>query len=283
MDWKRKKKIKNTLFYSVFALIVFLSVISIASKNSESEAKKESPVTKESTEIDLLRAENQSLKDKNRELIISRGKTVYLTFDDGPSENTKIILDLLKERNIKATFFPNGTDTPSARKLYARIVKEGHALGNHTYTHDYKNIYASKKQFVEDFERLQDLLTEATGVTPSIYRFPGGSNNQVHLSYGPATLMEEIIEDFDKKGRVYFDWNVDSTDANRATQEVDKIVQSVLSTVQKDRNNVILFHDSATKTSTAAALPVIVDQLLEEGYYFETLSPDSFRVQFFTP
>ncbi|MEG1594750.1 MAG: polysaccharide deacetylase family protein, partial [Oscillibacter sp.] len=104
-------------------------------------------------------------------------KTIFLTFDDGPSERTDEILDILAKQDVKATFFVIGrTDEVSLQRM-RNIVDAGHSLGLHSYSHDYKTIYASVENFLEDQYRLFQLIQDATGVTPSVFRFPGGSIN----------------------------------------------------------------------------------------------------------
>lgn len=92
------------------------------------------------------------------------GKKVYLTFDDGPSKETEKILDILKKRQVKATFFSIGRDDAFSKKMYQRIVKEGHTLGMHSYSHQYKEIYQSMDAFQADYERISNCLTAATGL-----------------------------------------------------------------------------------------------------------------------
>lgn len=106
-------------------------------------------------------------------------RQVYLTFDDGPSSNTDQILDILKEYDVKATFFVVGKTDERSVKAYQRIVDEGHTLAMHSYSHKYDEIYESKEAFAKDLNSLQEYLYETTGVWPRIYRFPGGSSNTV--------------------------------------------------------------------------------------------------------
>lgn len=211
-------------------------------------------------------------------------RTAYLTFDDGPSANTTRILDILRDHNVPATFFVIGSDSDSdfARRTYRRIVDEGHALGNHTYTHDYNKIYQSAGAFMEDFDQLQDHLEGITGIRPSIFRFPAGSNNQIHRQVQTANpyIMIEIMEALRSRGIQFFDWNVSSTDAAAVTLETEFIIENTLGNLAGRRNAILLFHDSSPKTTTVEALPEIIKTLKARGYQFETLTPDSFYVHF---
>ena len=143
---------------------------------------------------------------------VSNGKpgVIYLTFDDGPStKNTARLLDILKEENVKATFFL--TDKTNTDYLIKRMYDEGHTIGLHTASHNYKYIYSSTTNFIKDIEKIQEKVARITGEKSSIIRFPGGSSNTVS-SFNPGimcTLSNMVIE----KGYHYFDWNVSSGDA----------------------------------------------------------------------
>lgn len=235
---------------------------------------------------DTLQKENVALKKKleaaeaNEQAGTNTGtdKIAYLTFDDGPSDNTTKILDILKENNIKATFFVNGR---SDRKgTYERIVNEGHIIGNHTYSHDYAALYKTIDGFTYDMQKLDDFIYGITGVKPEILRFPGGSNNQVSYKYGGVDFMDKLTKHIKQSGIRYFDWNVDSTDASVGTQDKDKIISEVLKNAKNKKQAIILMHDSAPKTTTALALPAIITGLKDQGFKFATLSTEVNVVQF---
>lgn len=211
---------------------------------------------------------------------ISGEKIAYLTFDDGPSSNTIKILDTLKKYDIKATFFVNGRTDDKSKKIYKRIVEEGHTIGNHTYSHDYSYIYSGKAAFMKDFNKLQNYIKDLTGVKMTVLRFPGGSNNTVSYKYGGKGLMKQLTADMKNKGYVYFDWNVDSTDASVAKQSKSNIVRSVLNGCKGKKEAVILMHDSAPKTTSAEALPEIIEGLKKQGFQFDRISTDTYAPQF---
>lgn len=210
----------------------------------------------------------------------SGNKTAYLTFDDGPSINTIRILDTLKANNIKATFFVNGKTSSDSIGIYQRIVNEGHAIGNHTYSHEYSYIYKNKVNFFQDVDKLNALLESKVGITTKLFRFPGGSNNTVSHKYGSTGLTKEIAAELKSRGYVYFDWNVDSTDASVSKQSKEKIVKNVLSNSTGKNSAIILMHDSKPKTTTADALQPVIDGLKERGFKFDKLSTNSFAPQF---
>lgn len=185
---------------------------------------------------------------------------VYLTFDDGPSENTAKILDILKEKNIKATFFVIGQEDEESKELYQRIVDEGHTLGMHSYSHKYDVIYKSLDAFAEDMNHLQTYLEEVTGVTPTIMRFPGGSSNQVS-----NVDIKELIRYVKEQGITYYDWNVVSGDATSQVYTPDELVANVMDDVVKYHTSVVLMHDSSAKASTVEALKPMIEQLQDLG------------------
>jgi len=135
---------------------------------------------------------------------------------------------------------------------------------------------------MEDVVRLQEYLEKTTGVRPDVFRFPAGSNNQVHRQVQTENpyIMVEIMEALREKGLQFFDWNVSSTDAAAVTLEAEFIVENTLNNIAGRRNAIVLFHDSTPKTSTVEALPEIIQSLKARGYTFKTLSPDSYYVHF---
>jgi len=188
-------------------------------------------------------------------------KTVYLTFDDGPSNNTEEILAILKRYGVKATFFVNGKEDESLQPLYKKIVDEGHVIGMHSYTHVYKEVYASQEAFTYDLNRIQSFIYEKTGKLPTIYRFPGGSGNTV--SNLPVTQFEDILSN---RGIVYYDWNVVSGDASsRYGLPADVIANRVLSGVAANQESIVLMHDLPEKDTTVEALSTIIEGIQAMG------------------
>lgn len=246
-------------------------------KISKNKRKLKDEIEKEKLKKKKIEEEKKSrLREENS----NNKKIVYLTFDDGPSSNTSKILDILKENNINATFFVNGSNTEYCKAIYKRITNEGNAIGNHTYSHNYRYIYRNKENFIKDFYKLQNLIKETTGVEPNILRFPGGSNNTVSHNYGGKKIMKELTRHMDEKNYAYFDWNVDSTDASVPLQDKDKIIDSVLNNSINLNKAIVLMHDSGRKNTTVEALPEIIKELKSMGYEFRTLSPSEFRVVF---
>ena len=182
--------------------------------------------------------------------------TVYLTFDDGPSENTPEILAVLKNHGVKATFFVTGKESEEAEEWYKQIVADGHTLGMHSFSHKYSTIYESVDAFSADFTRLNDFIEDKTGVKCQFYRFPGGSSNQVS-----NTDMNEFIDYLGEQGMTYYDWNVVCGDATSQIYTADELVQNVMTDVVKYKYSVVLMHDAADKDSTVEALEKILQKL----------------------
>ena len=205
-------------------------------------------------------------EDGALEAVTELQKTVYLTFDDGPSKNTGKVLDVLKKYDVKATFFVIGKDmTEEGIGYLKRAVKEGHAIGMHTYCHDYKKIYASVGDFLADYDKLRQELTELLGFAPNIFRFPGGS----YCSYG-KNIRKELMEEMTRRGYSYYDWNVSAEDSI-GTVTAYSIRKNIFPRVYEVSSPVILMHDSSINCLTAELLPEIIEKLQAEGYTFETL------------
>lgn len=208
----------------------------------------ENDVEPEIEEPDTISEEDADEAEKMR--------NVYLTFDDGPSIYTNKILDILKEYDIKATFFVTGKDEPEYTELYQRIVEEGHTLGMHSYSHNYSELYASTESFINDFEKLQNYLYEITGVESKVYRFPGGSNSASGLGD-----IQGMIDYLDEQGVAYFDWNVTSKDSTTPMLSAEQIVDNCTQNIDYYNNAFILLHDSKERSSTVEALPQIIEKI----------------------
>ncbi len=189
---------------------------------------------------------------------------VYLTFDDGPCHYTPELLDILKEYGVRATFFVTA-QFPDYLPLIAREKNEGHAIGIHTYTHEF-SIYASVDTYLHDFNSMQEVVKAQTGSYANIMRFPGGSSNTVSARFceGIMTKLSELVQSM---GYHYFDWNVGSNDTG--TTDPDVIYHNVINGIEAQSSAVILMHD--LKPATIAAMPRILEYCIARGYTFATL------------
>ena len=199
--------------------------------------------------------------DENKE------KTVYLTFDDGPSGNTTAVLDALAAADAKATFFVIGSNIAGKEATLKRIVAEGHAIGVHTYSHNYNAVYASVEAFLEDFHQTYQAVYNAAGVYPTVFRFPGGSINGYNRN-----VYQEIISEMLRRGFVYYDWNGSCGDADGSARTWGQMADLVMQGVQNNDHPVILLHDGVDKAVTAQALPTILQRLTQAGYKCEALT-----------
>ena len=201
----------------------------------------------------------------------SSKKIVYLTFDDGPSENTDAILSILKQNHIPATFFVSGM-YPQYRHLIKKAYDEGNTIGLHTETHKYE-IYRSEQAYFDDLDQIAKIVKSEIGFVPAFVRFPGGSSNTVSRNYAQG-IMGKLAAELNKRGYQYYDWNADSTDAAHSEDNVADLVQHA--TACRDNNIVLLCHDAPHKGTTVQALQPIIDHYRAQGYTFKGISRSSY-------
>lgn len=211
---------------------------------------------------------NKSEDDEKEE------KYVYLTFDDGPSDLTPKVLDLLDQYDAKATFFVVCKNNEDCSEYLSEIVKRGHTLALHSYSHNYSLIYQSVDAFLSDYEKVYNWVYEETGYSPCLFRFPGGSTN------GSSAVTNNIIKEMERRGFTYYDWNVSSGDGSNLTT-TSNIIDNICSNVDNMENPVVLMHDGKGKHATLSALPTVLQKLADKGYTFraldDTLEPVQFR------
>ena len=193
-------------------------------------------------------------------------KVVYLTIDDGPSENTQEVLDILDRYGCKATFFVVGHN-PEYYDLIGEAYRRGHTIGLHTYSHDYATVYSSVDAYYADLDAIGQVVKEQIGYVPCFIRFPGGSSNEVSANYNVG-IMSVLVDSVRERGYQYFDWNMSTGDG--AEHTADEIVGFATQPTEYT-NIVLLCHDSATKQSTVEALPRIIEHYQALGYSFEAI------------
>lgn len=274
---KRVKRIKRLIIGTCITLLVLPTILciflmfkifSLENKIEQLSAKQEQTEQQEAVQANKGSELKKIPLETPQATEIPQKKRVYLTFDDGPGEQTEKILDILKKNDVKATFFVNGKEDPVLKKIYKRIVKEGHTLGMHSYSHIYEEIYDSKKAFTKDFEKIYQYLEEVTGIKPEWYRFPGGSSTQ--NTELPITTFIDVLK---KKNVQYIDWNVISPDVSDASVKKEQIVESIGECVAQFDTSVVLMYDSVEKKITVKALPLLIKKLKSENY--ELLPIDS--------
>ena len=203
------------------------------------------------------------------ETVVPEGKTIYLTFDDGPSANTERLLDTLDAYGAKATFFVTACH-PDYQDWIGEAARRGHSIGIHSATHDYLTIYQSEEAYFADLNQMQEIIREQTGQETRLVRFPGGSSNTVS-SYDPG-IVTQLAEDFRAMGYVYFDWNVTAADtapdASRYT-----VIENIRDGVRQHDASIVLQHD--TNSFSVDAVEAILQWGIENGYTFRALDVTS--------
>jgi peptidoglycan/xylan/chitin deacetylase (PgdA/CDA1 family) len=198
----------------------------------------------------------------------SRDKTVYLTFDDGPTVYTERVLDILKEEGVEGSFFVVGDSVArlgdKGGALLSRMVDEGHTIGVHCNVHVYNRVYASIEAFLDDFNAAHTLIRETTGVNADIFRFPGGSVNNYN-----SRIRTDLIDEMTRRGFTYYDWNASSNDTAGNVTE-DSAWRSATMHAGNVNRVIILMHD--TREATVRALPRIIETYRSMGYSFARLT-----------
>ena len=203
------------------------------------------------------------LKDMHMDIGYAEGtKCVFLTFDDGPSDGvTPRVLDVLRDEGVKATFFIVGRCAGGREKIIEREAAEGHTVGVHSFSHDYKEIYSSPAALLDDIERCNDVIERITGRRSKVYRFPGGS----------FTLSAALTDAVHGAGYTYVDWNASVRDAEMPNASPADLLNAAKSTSAGRNKVVLLCHDGAGKRATADALKDIIAFYRAGGYKFCTV------------
>ena len=201
-------------------------------------------------------------------------KKVYLTFDDGPSENTERILDILAKSDVKATFFVTG-HSPDKFGLIKKEWDAGHSVGMHSYSHNYAEIYTSTAAYKADLEKIGNVIKDQIGFVPFLFRFPGGSSNAVSAKYCQG-IMTTLTGELVAAGYQYYDWNISSGDAGGDNVPASEITAN--SCQEGWTNIMLLMHDTDAKNTTVEALGHIIKFYKERGYQFCAIDRSSFAV-----
>lgn len=253
------KKSVYTICLCLLSVLIFYEVRHTYEKKTGSDT-----VVPTSRFYSHIQQENEKYTDKKKK---ASKKVAYLTFDDGPSGNTKKILKTLEEKKAVATFFLIGKEITGEREETVKeLKKKGNAIGVHTYCHEKNKLYCNAESFYEDFEQASSAIEKITGEKPTLHRFPWGSNNAYVKSY-----VDELHETLSQKGVRSFDWNVSGEDSISPYVAQETIFQNVKKDLTRYEQPIILLHDSATMNNTAAVLGRMIDYIREEGYTFDTL------------
>ena len=283
-----KPKINKWKIFIVVLIVLVIILLSIyggikytkymQNKKLEKELQKEQEIIEEQKRIQQEK-EAKRLKNANpltqeqmgaiENIYTSEEKRVFLTFNDGPTTSvTPFILDLLKQENIKATFFVLGNRAKSNPDLIKREFEEGHYIANHGYTHKYSSIYTNSQTVLDEYNYTENCIQEALqnpDYHSRVFRFPGGSVGGYYKN-----IKREARSYLRQNGIVSLDWNSLSKDAEGAHTK-ETLLQNVINTVGNKQSVVILMHDASDKILTYETLPSVIQYLRENGYSFKNL------------
>ncbi len=227
-------RLKKSCFYFLSLLFIFFSLSSITLATSVS-----------STDVDE--------------------KIVYLTFDDGPTPKiTEQILDTLKKYNVKATFFIVGKEIKGREAILKRIYEEGHGIGLHTYSHNFKIIYKTPESFIAEMDKTSATINDTLGTNLDlkVIRFPGGSAGRLNKNF-----YNKLCE----KGYLIFDWNVDLQDGIKGNLSPECFLANSKKCMDKSNRRIILAHCNSNNQNTCTALDQIITYYTQEGYIFKAI------------
>jgi len=209
---------------------------------------------------------NNSIKNADKEK-----KMIYLTFDDGPSLITGKVLDILKENDVKATFFLVGNQICGLENVVKRINNEGHSIGLHTYTHKFKIIYSNRNVFIKEMLDCRNSINKVVGISPNIIRFPGGSRKR---------LSETYLNKLHSYNFKIYDWNVEISDGINPKISPDRLYRNATKGSEELSSIILLLHCDYMHKNTCRALPKIIKYYKEQGYEFKIISEDTPEIYF---
>lgn len=284
-----KKKSKKWIFWTVLVAVIVIGIsifggIKMAeyvAKQKEEKIVENNENRTEENEQSNSQQNNNSKDTTNQNgltkeqleaidnIYDNKEKVAFLTFDDGPSSSvTPKILDVLKQEDVKATFFVLGTMVKSNPEILKREYEEGHYIANHGYSHIYSKVYADENKPLEEYNKTNKLIQNALGNSSyqsNIFRFPGGSVGGYY-----DKLKQKAKKKFKEEGISYLDWNCLTNDSDGAETK-EAIMQNLKATSKGKNSLVILMHDAPNKDLTAKTLPAVIKYLKEQGYSFKNM------------
>ena len=274
VETKRNIKKIIVIFLITLLLIALFSMLGIYCAKKYQDNYVKNAKKSDNNIVSIQNKENKKsiTEDKNKKTDIKDiynmdSKIAYLTFDDGPSTAvTPLILDVLKEKNVKATFFVLGTNVNKNPEILKRAYLEGHYIANHGYSHDYKKIYKNAKSILEEYNKTEKLIRKAIEkdkYSSNLFRFPGGFSGGKY-----EKVKKEAGELLNEKGISYIDWNALTGDAEGANTK-ESILENLKKHTKDKGNIVVLMHDSSSKILTYETLKDVIKYLREQGYTFD--------------
>ncbi|HAT4070773.1 TPA: polysaccharide deacetylase [Clostridium perfringens] len=302
---KRRNSNKNNflkIFLGVLAIIILLwggikvvtmigsNLANKASINKEQEEQEKvikpnpddvMPGMNITYEADKYAVDAKDVQAMANDTYKGEGKYVFLTFDDGPSNSTEKILNILKDKDVHGTFFVLGSsiEKDSKRQEYLKEeLKSGNAIANHSYSHDFKKLYPGNKlnidYFMDEFNKTNDIMKSILGgeFDCRVLRMPGGYGTR---KYYKDPSLKEFDNTLQENGIINVDWNALDGDAEGKPYSTEEMLNYVKKTSKGKNHVVILMHDAAGKEKTVEILPQIIDYYKNEGYDFKVIKNTS--------
>lgn len=259
---KNRKYFIMLAFFILFAIVIYNYFINnkINSIGKGNKPDDEVLIEKTDSKEKILNSSEDGKKEYSP-------KIVYLTFDDGPSYKvTNKILDVLKEKGVKATFFVVGYKIEGREETLKRIQNEGHSIGLHSYTHNYKKLYRNEDSFIKEMIDTENEVYRVTGTRPKIIRFPSGSKKH---------LTESLQNKLHEKGYKVYDWNACVSDGIDYHVSSQRLFKEVVKSSEKWSKVILLMHCDEMNGNTCEVLPATVDYFKEKGYEFKAINENT--------
>ena len=209
---------------------------------------------------------NQSAQAQIRSIYSSDEKNVYLTFDDGPSELTEKVLDILKEEQVTGTFFVVGSRVDLYPHIVKRAYNEGHYIANHGYTHIYSQIYANSQNVLNEYIQCEQAIKNSINVqeyNSYLFRFPGGSSGGRY-----ERIKNEAKNVLTQNNITFTNWNCLTGDAE-GSKTPEQIINRFYETKGNQSSLIVLMHDAFDKQLTVDTLKELIQALKNENYQFK--------------
>lgn len=250
----------------------YIEIVKIKEYYELAQKQLQESIVREQEEIENKRKEKlpnltEEGKENIKHIYSADTKRAFLTFDDGPSSNTSQILDILKERGIKATFFVLGSNVEDHPEIVKRMYEEGHFIANHGYSHVYSTIYQSAETVLNEYNQCNQAIRNAIGeqeYNSHLFRFPGGFSGGKY-----AEIKKQADTLLLQNNIVHVDWNALNGDSETRNPTIEYEMQRITETTTNKNSVVILMHDAKAKKVTVEALPGIIDYLVGQGYVFK--------------
>lgn len=279
--WRRIRQ--NVILSAVLIVVMCVSGLAIFRPALEKQAEEEAVPAMQETEPEISQPVEPEPVQEPEEKVLNyptgepgpEEKVVYLTIDDGPSKNTGKLLDILDEYDAQATWFVTAQYLSDEKLMEAlkEIHDRGHAIGVHSYSHEYRAIYESVDSFMADYDRMNSMIVAAIGESSGLLRFPGGSNTGYN-----SEIRSELLAKVKEKGLIYYDWNAFIGDTeNLSTLEM---IAKAVKESSYNNKTILLMHDAPDKEDDLDALSQILSALQEKGYQFRKLDPGVLPIQF---